>query len=157
MLTEHAIKSSWIFSELPLHSLREQALEIWDCAPVARKFLDECYTLAPHHLVLWIIMRLVISMSGAASLYISSLLLDLVESFIENRDPSPRRLMLVAAARLLFSLFQWLAHEILYVLVWYRLRLPIYSYDILNLYRGHSERVLREKLGRHMSAYKVQG
>jgi hypothetical protein len=102
-------------------------------------------------------MRLVISMSGAASLYISSLLLDLVESFIENRDPSPRRLVIVAAARLLFSLFQWLAHEILYVHVWNQLLLLENSYNLLNLHRGQSERVLREKLGRHLSAYKVQG
>src|ERR1700733_11192334 len=84
----------------------------WTCCG---KFVTECYGLAPHHLILWLFMRIVISFSGAASLYISSLLLDLVEGIIENRNPNPRRLFFVGAARILFSLAQWASHEILYV------------------------------------------
>lgn len=61
-------------------------------------------------------MRILVACSGAASLFISSLLLDLVEGVIENRNPNPRKLFYVGAARVLFSLAQWASHELLYEL-----------------------------------------
>lgn len=83
-------------------------------------------------------MRILISFSSAASLYISSLLLDLVEGIIENRDPNPRRLFLVGAARILLSLGQWASHEILYVST---LILPVLSFT------EHAENNLRGFFG----------
>lgn len=113
MLTEHPIKPRW-FDELPFRDLPKQLHDIYESGPVVRTFVSECYTLAPHHLLLWLFMRILISFSGAASLYISSLLLDLVEGVIENRNPDPRRLLIIGSARILFSLAQWAAHESLY-------------------------------------------
>lgn len=114
MLTEHAIKPRW-FDELPFQGLPQQANDLWQSGPVVRKFVSECYGLAPHHLLVWLFMRIAISFSGAASLYISSLLLDLVEGVIENRNPNPRRLLFVGVARIIFSFAQWASHELLYV------------------------------------------
>lgn len=116
MLTEHTVKPSW-FDELPFKGLAQQANDLYKSGPVVRKFVSECYGLAPHHLLLWLFMRISISFSGAASLYISSLLLDLVEGVIENRNPNPRRLFIIGAARILFSFAQWASHEILCVLI----------------------------------------
>ncbi|KAF8336499.1 P-loop containing nucleoside triphosphate hydrolase protein [Cantharellus anzutake] len=134
ILTEFPVKKGWFSQEFALFRIYRQLQLIWECAPVARKFLKECYSLAPLHLIIWILARLAISVSGALSLYISSLVLDLVESFVERRRPTPGRLMFVVTTRIVFSVFQWASHEIL----------------------EYSERVVRERLKRQMVAYKVQ-
>ncbi|KAF8323957.1 P-loop containing nucleoside triphosphate hydrolase protein [Clavulina sp. PMI_390] len=128
VLTEHPIKPSWI------DSLPRQVLDLWQSLPVVRKFALECYDLAPYQLLLWFFMRIVNSLSGAISLYISSLLLDLVEGVIENRNPNPHRLLVIGTLRVLFSFMQWASHEIL----------------------DATERTLKERIGRHMAAYKVR-
>jgi hypothetical protein len=93
--------------------LPQQLKDIWQDAPIGRRFVYDCYALAPQALLLWVFIRMLVSCSGAASLFISSLLLDLVEGVIESKNPNSRRLITVGAARILFSLAQWASHEVL--------------------------------------------
>lgn len=131
MLTEHPIKPRW-FDELPFRGLPKQLQDIYESGPVVRTFVSECYTLAPHHLLLWLFMRIIISFSGAASLYISSLLLDLVEGVIENRNPDPRRLLIIGSARIMFSLVQWAAHESLYAATFHKITHIYWAANLTN-------------------------
>ncbi|KAF8575570.1 P-loop containing nucleoside triphosphate hydrolase protein [Ramaria rubella] len=103
VMREVDVDSSWR-SKLPGRVMLSRWKELIAMFPIFYRFLQECFSVAPNMMVVYLLAALWTSTEDAVGLYFSSRLLNIIQDSIINHKVDGRALIVAVVSRVLFTL-----------------------------------------------------